>query len=407
MSNSSLISQGSLVQGQLKDKVAVVTGAGQGIGFETARALVWLGAYVTIAEVNSETGHEAQDLINNEFSGNKAEFIQTDVANEESIRHMVDQTIKNRRKIDIVINNAYAASIGAVKDVPIDKWDLSYQVTLRGPVLLAQHCLPGMLERGEGVVVFVSSSGAAPYMGAYEVFKTAQVELANTLASELEGSGVISFTIGPGIVKTPGADATIRLIAPLYNKTVDEFYQMNASVYISIEEAGAGFAAAVALADKYEGQEISSMQALADAGISTSRNTPSGEATVSVDAAAALPLLKAARETLQEQYDGWKQRNVFERQWVMRDFKKYVGEPAEEALHRLSVAEDALSGGDTQDQNILRALNLPKFAAYYEHQIVLLKGYEKDQAKVAENTAIIRGWIDTIEQLERYLNNAT
>jgi NAD(P)-dependent dehydrogenase (short-subunit alcohol dehydrogenase family) len=67
---------------------------------------------------------------------------------------------------------------------------------------LLEKLLPGMLKRKSGTVVFVPSSGAAPYMGAYEVFKTAQVELCNTLAGELEGTGVITFSIGPGIVKT-------------------------------------------------------------------------------------------------------------------------------------------------------------------------------------------------------------
>ena len=80
--------------------------------------------------------------------------------------------------------------MGAVDDVKIEFWDKSYAVNLKVPLLLSQKFLPLMKERKSGTIVFVSSSGASPYMGAYEVFKTVQVELSNTLAMELENSGV-------------------------------------------------------------------------------------------------------------------------------------------------------------------------------------------------------------------------
>jgi NAD(P)-dependent dehydrogenase (short-subunit alcohol dehydrogenase family) len=70
--------------------------------------------------------------------------------------------------------------MGAAKDMPLEAWDYSYRVNLRGPIGLARKFLPAMLERKHGVSVCVSSSGASPYMGAYEVFKTAQVELSHT-----------------------------------------------------------------------------------------------------------------------------------------------------------------------------------------------------------------------------------
>ena len=111
--------------------------------------------------------------------------------------------------------------------VPVESWDASYRVNLRGPVLLAQALLPGMAERGSGVFVCVSSVGEA-YMGAYETFKAAQVHLGQTLAAELEESGVVAFTIGPGLVRTPGAEAGIAALAPLYGKSVEEFYAMSA-----------------------------------------------------------------------------------------------------------------------------------------------------------------------------------
>lgn len=77
-----------------------------------------------------------------------------------------------------------------------------------------------------------------PHLGAYEVFKTAQVELCNTLSAE-----VVAYSIGPGIVKTETAQKSIEQIAPLYGKTADEFYKMCENMLLTAEEAGAGFAA--------------------------------------------------------------------------------------------------------------------------------------------------------------------
>ena len=101
--------------------------------------------------------------------------------------------MKKFGKIDVVLNNATVFPMGAVKDTAIESWDFSYRVNLRGPVALARKFLPAMIERKHGVFVCVSSSGAAPFMGAYEVFKTTQVELSNTISSEVDGTGVFAF----------------------------------------------------------------------------------------------------------------------------------------------------------------------------------------------------------------------
>jgi hypothetical protein len=166
-----------------------------------------------------------------------------------------------------VLNNATFAPAGlSVAETPITDWDRSYAVNLRGPVLLARACLQSMLARGRGVFVCVSSTGG-PYLGAYETLKAAQLTLADTLDTELAGTGVTAFTIGPGLVATATAAAAIERVAPRLGLSLKEFYSMNRGAMLSVEAAGAGFAAAVALAALYAGQEISSSQALIDAGI--------------------------------------------------------------------------------------------------------------------------------------------
>jgi NAD(P)-dependent dehydrogenase (short-subunit alcohol dehydrogenase family) len=401
-----LISESKFTRETLKDEVAVVTGAGRGIGYETARALVWLGAKVVIAEIDEKNGKAAEESINREFGADKAFFIPTDIGNEDDITHLAETAKKKYGKIDIVLNNATVFPMGAVKDAGIDAWDLSYNVNLRGPVLLAKKILPDMLERKHGVFVCVSSSGAAPFMGPYEVFKTAQVELANTLSAEVEGTGVYAFTIGPGISKTPGFIEGGGKVAAFMGMSLDALFELNKNAQISPEAAGTGFALAVAQAQKYHGQETSSIQVLREANISFGQEeTAQEQATSQKEAAvAAKPaekrsvteLYQAVLKTFMDQSEGWKKRNLFERQWVSRDFKKNTGYSIDEMQTTLKALGDKLTPG-TQKAEYTEAVN--KVKEYYVHQQEQLKGFEKNPQKLAENLKIMDRWIEDAKAL--------
>ncbi len=383
MSNlPSIISTGTLTRSSLAGKTAIVTGAGRGIGLEAARALCWLGARVVVAEINPQTGQAAAEALEKEFGPKQSFFIQTDVGDEGSVARLAQAAVEAYGKVDIVLNNATIFRMGAVTDVPIQEWDACYAVNLRGPVLLAQAFLPGMIQRDEGVFVCVSSVGDA-YMAAYESFKAAQVHLANTLSTELERTGVSAFTIGPGIVRTPGAVNGITEVARLMGKTPEEIFAMNAAHELSAEAAGAGFAAAIALAGRYRGQEIGSIQALMDAGLETgAEKLP---AAVAASAAGsqeqALKLCREALKALEEQNQGFQARSLFEKQWALRDFRKNAGQPVEEWLSDLHGLEAALAAGAP-----LATLRQPlsKLASYYRHMADLAKGYERDPQKLKE-----------------------
>jgi NAD(P)-dependent dehydrogenase (short-subunit alcohol dehydrogenase family) len=230
-----LISTGNLTRKTLAGQVAIVTGGGKGIGFEAARALAWLGAIVFIAEIDKIAGKAAALSINEELGNENTTFFYEDVGDEGGIEHLKYEVLRRYGRIDIVLNNATIAPLGAVKDKPISDWDRSYRVNLRGPALLAKACLPDMLKRNYGVFVCVSSFGG-PYMAAYECFKRAQVVLADILAEELEGTGVIAFTIGPGQAPTATLKESIEVLAPLYGKTPQEFLDMNREASISVEQ---------------------------------------------------------------------------------------------------------------------------------------------------------------------------
>jgi NAD(P)-dependent dehydrogenase (short-subunit alcohol dehydrogenase family) len=394
-----LIHNGTLRRDSLLDQVAIVTGAGRGIGLETARALLALGARVVIAEVDPRLASEAEAKLCLEFDPTRIIATQTNVGDEADVAELAQTAGKRFGQVDIVINNATVTPMGAVKDVPIAQWDHSYHVNLRGPVLLARHFIPPMLKRNYGVFVCVSSVGAA-YMGAYECFKSAQVHLANTLDAELEGTGVHSFTIGPGLVRTPGAEIGIKTLAPLYGKTVEEFYTMSQRQILTAEEAGAGFAAAVVLAEQFRGQEISSRQALALAGIpfGPAKDAPPITDRAAVDLATALSLCRSVSTTLREQSKGWSERSLFERQWMFRDFKKNAGMPVEQWLQRLSELETALEEGD-RDSIPSRNVSISRLAHYYEHLMQLAKGYERDPVKLESQLCIMQNWVDEANSL--------
>jgi NAD(P)-dependent dehydrogenase (short-subunit alcohol dehydrogenase family) len=350
--------------------------------------------------VNAPAGQAAADALNGEMGAGAAVFIHTDVGDERSIEHLSQEARRLFGHVDIVLNNATLAPLGAVQDVAIQDWDASYRVNLRGPVLLARACLPDMLARNRGVFVCVSSTGTA-YLGAYESFKAAQVHLGNTLDAELEGTGVVAFTIGPGLVPTQTAQAAVGRLAPLMGMSVQDFFALNNSVVLSVEEAGAGFAAAIALAEQFRGQEISSMQALKAAEIPLlDKPGPAESPSPQIgQVEQALTFCRSVRATLAEQSQGWKQRSLFERQWVIRDFKKTAGMPVEEWLNGLAQLEESLEQGGGATQR----LPFDKLAGYYAHLADLAKGYEKDAAKLEDNLRHVYGWRDDVERLAKLL----
>ena len=273
--------------------------------------------------------------------------------------------------------------LGAVGAIGSQDWDHGYRVNFKAPVLLVNCFLEEMKRRDSGTFVFVSSSGAAAYMGAYEIFKTAQGELAETLAQELEGTGIRSYTISPGLVKTETAQKSIAVVAAKMNLSEEAFYEMNKDHIISVEDAALGFALSVLHADEYNGQEIGSLQVL-------NGLAPKDGAAVRVDA----EVLGRVARTFSEQYKGWKERNVFERQWVLRDFRKCVGRPADEVQARMQ--ELAQSGGllAADDRRLLEAL-----VRYWQRQAQLLLSFEKDPQQRQEHSRTIAGWIADLQSL--------
>ena len=405
-----LISTGHLTSTCLAGKVAIVTGGGRSIGLEASRALLWLGARVVIAEIDEAAAAAAESALAGQWGADRVRAVPTDVADEASVAHLLETVHGTFGAVDAVLNNATAAPTGdAAWETAIADWDRSYAVNLRGPALLAKACLPGMIARGSGVFVCVSSAGG-PYQAAYESLKAAQVALASSLEVELSGTGVVVFTIGPGLVPTETAVAAVQRLLPRLGLSGAEFLRLTRSTLISVEAAGAGFAAAIAMADRYTGQEISSTQAMVDAGITLPEvpvfPLPGGEpelptpadAPTRAEPAELAVRCRRVRSTLIEQAEGWRQRSFFERQWMLRDFKQRAGMPVERWVELLDGLERALEAGHAGPL-VEHREQLAKLEGFYAHLGDLARGYVKDPLERDAQLQTVAGWEAEVRDL--------
>ena len=181
----------------LAGRTVLLTGAGGGIGRETALAFAALGAFVLLTDIDRARGERATAAVNLRFP-QAAHFLHADLSDKGAVAALCEKVLDQYGCPDILFHNAAVVVTGQIGTVPFQAWEHSYAVNLRAPILLTSSFLPHMRKRDRGCVVFVSSSGAAPYLNAYEVFKTAQGEFSSGLAAELEGTHIYTYTIAPG-----------------------------------------------------------------------------------------------------------------------------------------------------------------------------------------------------------------
>jgi 3-oxoacyl-[acyl-carrier protein] reductase len=188
---------------QFKDKIAIVTGAGQGIGEAYAKALATEGARVAVAEVNEAQGRRVAAEI--AAGGGEAKFIHVDVASPESTQAMAATTIKAFGGIDFLVNNA--AIFHDMQVAPLIKVDWEYykhfmDVNLHGALLCVRACFEAMAKRGGGAIVNQSSTAAWMAVGYYGLSKLAVNGLTQALARELGPLKIRVNAIAPGPTDT-------------------------------------------------------------------------------------------------------------------------------------------------------------------------------------------------------------
>ena len=384
-----LVEKMGLPHDALAGKVAVITGAGRGIGKELARALAWLGARVVIAEI-AETGAEVEALVRSE--GGTALFVQTDVGDEKSVQAMARKAFEAFGKVDILVNNAIIYRTGAVLEIPIEVWDQVYAVNLRGAVVAIRTFLPGMLERKEGLIVTITSQEGMPYAAPYFASKAALRSLALSLAAELgEESGVYAFVFAPGMVDTPGGKEAFRAMAPRFGMSYQAFTSMGTNPgyegLMPAEDCAAGFAYAIVHAREYHGQVADPFQPLAKFGLLrvAPAAQPSSEPSVMARASAENPpssmpqCAEELRRVLEEVNREFDELDMFRRMYARRDFQRKSGMNINDWLEVVAdLGSDlellARAGENGKSEHVRRIQaklpwlkgNLGKLAAYFQ-----------------------------------------
>jgi NAD(P)-dependent dehydrogenase (short-subunit alcohol dehydrogenase family) len=194
---------------RLAGQVAIVTGGGRGVGRAIALELAAAGAAVTVSARSREEIAAVAGAISE--AGGRAIAIPADVADEEAVRTLVEETESWLGPPTLLVANAGVwRHVGPLAEADPDEWWGDVEVSVRGTFLTVRAALPGMLARGRGRIVAVSSNAAIaprPYATAYACAKAAVLRLIDSLAGELAGTGVLAFTITPGFVRTELVEA--------------------------------------------------------------------------------------------------------------------------------------------------------------------------------------------------------
>lgn len=189
---------------QHSGRVALVTGAASGIGLDIAHGLSRQGATVCLVDRNGPAAQEAAQAIVD--AGGQAEAFVVDLADMDAITAMLAQVSERHEVIDILINNAGIALNQPATELALSQWNATLAVNVTAPMVLTQHVLPGMRDKGWGRVVNVSSiSGVRAGTGrlAYGTSKAALIAMTGQFAIEAAEWGVTVNAIAPGFVDTP------------------------------------------------------------------------------------------------------------------------------------------------------------------------------------------------------------
>jgi len=199
----------------LEGKVAVVTGAGRGIGRDYARSLAGAGAAVVIAELDAAAGQSTAELVRSE--GGHALAVTTDVTDEASVDAMVEQATTELGGIDFLVNNAAiwgALRPGPMTELTLEDWTKVLNVNVTGVWLTSRAVVASMAGRGGGAIVNQSSIGAymgGPNVSHYATSKGAVNALTRAMARDLGPHGIRVNAIAPGQIAN---EATLNIVSP-------------------------------------------------------------------------------------------------------------------------------------------------------------------------------------------------
>lgn len=197
----------------LKNKVAIITGASGGLGNAMAKALSMQGAKIAILDLKDKNNVTSK-------LKTKSKFYTLDVTNEEQIKKVISEIKKEFGSIDILINNAGVYYPTPINDTKLEDWDTLIKINLTGYFLMAKHCVPKMKKNGK-IINISSVAGHHAFAGssAYNVSKGAVIQLTKTMATEYAPKINVN-AICPGIFNTPMTMGLLKSMAPTIKNSV-------------------------------------------------------------------------------------------------------------------------------------------------------------------------------------------
>jgi len=201
---------------RLRDKVAIVTGGGSGIGEGIAQVFAREGARIVVADVDSGTGEAVSDAIRAE--GGHAFFVKVDVRQEAEVKALVDRTVATYGGLDVLVNNAGVGIGKTAEDTSEEEWDRILDINVKGAYLTTKYSVPYLRARGGGSIINIGSLFAlrgGPSYAAYHASKGAVRQLTKSTALALASDRIRVNVLHPGLIRTPASsrDANAQAFA--------------------------------------------------------------------------------------------------------------------------------------------------------------------------------------------------
>ncbi|MBV8451822.1 MAG: glucose 1-dehydrogenase [Deltaproteobacteria bacterium] len=190
---------------RLKDKVAIVTGAGSGIGWATTALFAREGALLILNDID----RQSLEKVSAQIAQGKKQTVVGDIAREETARRLTEEAMAAFGRIDVLVNNAGIHFLKDVTDMSVDEWDRLMDINLKSMFLCCKHVIPHMLKRKKGSIVNLASissfigqemDGVSTF--AYNITKAGALQLTTSLASRYAAEGIRVNCVCPGNVET-------------------------------------------------------------------------------------------------------------------------------------------------------------------------------------------------------------